>query len=78
VASETVLGNGHDDEICDIVYVKPTASRRNTRPPSPEVEALNRNSSQPVPYLLIGFGRWGSSDPWLGSRSRGRRSPERM
>jgi len=32
-----------------------------------EIEAMNRRLiEEKTPYLLIGFGRWGSSDPWLG------------
>ena len=32
-----------------------------------ELEAINKNLVKvSKPYLLIGFGRWGSSDPWLG------------
>jgi hypothetical protein len=31
------------------------------------VEALNRGLlAEGRPYVLIGFGRWGSADPWLG------------
>ncbi|MGD8450184.1 MAG: PEP/pyruvate-binding domain-containing protein [Phycisphaerae bacterium] len=68
VASETVLGNGRDDSIADVVYVKPTAfEARHTPAIAAEVETLNRElASAGRPYVLIGFGRWGSSDPWLG------------
>jgi hypothetical protein len=32
-----------------------------------DIEAINeRLGDEGRPYLLIGFGRWGSSDPWLG------------
>jgi len=32
-----------------------------------QLEAINRRMlNDRRPYLLIGFGRWGSSDPWLG------------
>ena len=32
-----------------------------------QLEQINRVlESESLPYLLIGFGRWGSSDPWLG------------
>ena len=67
-ASETVLGNGEADDILDIVYVKPeTFDARATRAVAGEIEQFNRDlAAAGRPYLLIGFGRWGSSDPWLG------------
>ena len=68
VASETVLGSGQIDTIRDVVYVKPASFHaKHTRDIATEVRDLNqRLASQQRPYLLIGFGRWGSSDPWLG------------
>ncbi len=68
VASETVLGNGRRDDISDIVYVVPeTFEPRFTPLISAELERLNATLlAESRPYLLIGFGRWGSSDPWLG------------
>ncbi len=68
VASEKVLGNGIVDSILDVVYVKPDSFTAKNNPRiAMELEGINRhlvNSGDP--YLLIGFGRWGSSDPWLG------------
>jgi hypothetical protein len=68
VASEKVLGNGMVDSILDVVYVKPDSfSAKNSPRIAMELEGINRhlvNSGDP--YLLLGFGRWGSSDPWLG------------
>ena len=68
VASERVMGNGTVDGICDIVFVKPdTFESRHTRAIAQELDQLNRKlASNRRPYLLVGFGRWGSSDPWLG------------
>jgi Pyruvate phosphate dikinase, AMP/ATP-binding domain len=68
MASRRVLGNGDLDTVCDIVYVKPrTFDGRASRAIGEEVAALNRRlSGEGRPYLLLGFGRWGSSDPWLG------------
>lgn len=67
-ASETVLGNGETGDIHDVVYVKPeTFDARATRAVAGEIEVFNRAlTAAGRPYLLIGFGRWGSSDPWLG------------
>ena len=67
-ASETVLGNGLNNAILDVVYVKPaTFEAKHTPAIAAEIDALNRELvSEGRPYVLIGFGRWGSSDPWLG------------
>jgi len=35
-----------------------------------------RLSENSTPYLLIGVGRWGSNDPWLGIPVHGIKSPE--
>lgn len=68
VASEIVLGNGRREDIRDIVYVVPEAFEPRFTPLIvPELERMNASlMEQGRPYLLVGFGRWGSSDPWLG------------
>lgn len=68
LASERVLGNGIVDTISDIVYVQPEHfEARHTPQIAKELETINRRLLDAGrPYLLIGFGRWGSSDPWLG------------
>jgi len=68
VASSTVMGNGCVDTIRDIVYVKPDVfDAGHTREIASEIAAVNRDLVRTGrPYLLIGFGRWGSQDPWLG------------
>jgi hypothetical protein len=68
VSSDRVMGNGQNDTITDIVFVKPDVfDAKETRQIVSEIDAVNRNLlSDNRPYLLIGFGRWGSSDPWLG------------
>jgi len=68
LASDHVLGNGVIDDVRDIVYVRPDAFETQHTPRiATEIEALNKNLvGEKHPYLLIGFGRWGSSDPWLG------------
>ena len=66
--STKVLGNGRMENLHDIVVVD---SQRFERSRSQEVAravahfnaALNAENR---PYLLIGVGRWGSNDPWLG------------
>jgi hypothetical protein len=65
VASESVLGNGAIYTIQDIVYIKPEIFEVNkTNLIAKELEKLNHQLVQAKhPYVLIGFGRWGSSDP---------------
>lgn len=66
--SDRVMGNGAEDSIRDVVYVIPEAFEARLTPTvASELEAFNRRlRNEGKPYLLIGFGRWGSSDPWLG------------
>jgi hypothetical protein len=68
LSSTQVLGNGTLSDICDVVYVRPdTFDARHTRRMAMDIERINRRlTGEGRPYLLIGFGRWGSSDPWLG------------
>jgi hypothetical protein len=68
LASDRVMGNGALETILDVVYVKPEPFESRFTPQiATELEQLNRPLlEQTRPYLLIGFGRWGSSDPWLG------------
>jgi pyruvate phosphate dikinase-like enzyme len=68
LASDSVMGNGASDGIRDIVYVKPGCfDKRATREIAAEVEQFNATLLDAgAPYLLIGFGRWGSADPFLG------------
>lgn len=65
VASESALGNGTINTIEDIVYVKPdNFNVKHTRIIAKELEKMNRALLElKRPYVLIGFGRWGSSDP---------------
>ena len=66
--SDRVLGNGVWQTIRDIVFVKPDVFDAARSPQvAAEVDTLNaRLCDAGIPYLLIGPGRWGSSDPWLG------------
>jgi hypothetical protein len=68
VTSNTVLGNGTSEGVVDIVYVCPdTFSAEHSREIAQEIGDANRRlREQKRPYLLIGFGRWGSTHPSLG------------
>ncbi|MBR1630341.1 MAG: phosphoenolpyruvate synthase [Paludibacteraceae bacterium] len=68
ITSDNALGHGVVDNIQDIIFVRPEAfdasktelMREQVAQLNAQLVALRR------PYLLIGPGRWGSSDPWLG------------
>ena len=73
--SANSLGHGISEDVTDVVYVK--AGDDFTAADNPaiadEIEQINRrflSSSQggtaAGSYILVGPGRWGSSDPWLG------------
>jgi hypothetical protein len=62
------LGNGLVDNIRDIVYVKPqTFNPSRTNEIAIIVEKINKQFVESGKnYVLVGPGRWGSADPWLG------------
>jgi hypothetical protein len=68
VASDNVLGNGHDDSLCDVVYLRPESfDPARTLQMATELERINRDLiAEDRRYLLIGFGRWGTSDARCG------------
>ncbi len=68
ISSDHALGNGTLGTIKDVVFVKPASFEAKYSPRiAEELEALNSSLKETsTPYMLIGFGRWGSSDPWLG------------
>jgi hypothetical protein len=68
IRSERSMGNGRVDDITDVVWVDPARfDRSRTRELATEIEALDRRLREAGRrYLLIGFGRWGTRDPWLG------------
>jgi hypothetical protein len=66
--STMALGNGEVTDIADIVFVNPaTFEAARTIDIAGEVGRLNKQLEvQKRKYLLIGPGRWGSADRWLG------------
>ena len=68
LASDAVMGNGIADNIHDIVFVRPEHfSPMQTPVIAQQLDLINQQlSDQHQPFLLIGFGRWGSSHPSLG------------
>lgn len=66
--STNSLGHGVMDEIYDVVYVKTEGYQAsNNKQIALEIEKVNqRFLDEGKNYVLIGPGRWGSSDSWLG------------
>ena len=66
--SERAMGNGVIRDIYDIVVVdRERFERSKSHEVAIEVSQFNRQlMGERRPYLLIGVGRWGSFDPWLG------------
>ncbi len=67
--SHNSLGHGIHEDICDVVYVKtgPQFTAMNNPRIADEIERLNRQfMANGRHYVLVGPGRWGSSDYWLG------------
>jgi len=66
--SDHALGNGEVHGLFDLVYVKPeTFNAAKTPEIGEQIGELNRRFlDQNKNYVLIGPGRWGSSDHWLG------------
>ena len=66
--SETALGHGIMDGVKYIVYVRPDTFDRMRNPETArEIERINKElTERGEPYILIGPGRWGSSDYSLG------------
>ena len=68
IRSNNALGHGIMDEMHDIVYVKTeNYSASNNQLIAYDIEKLNDEFlKEGRNYILVGPGRWGSSDAWLG------------
>ncbi|HED08080.1 MAG TPA: histidine kinase [Ignavibacteria bacterium] len=66
--SKQVMGNGLINDVFDIVLVDFNIfERANSREVADEVTHFNSKLvTNKRPYLLVGVGRWGTKDPWLG------------
>jgi len=66
--SENSLGHGLIEDVCDVIYVKTTNYTAANNPLiAAEIEKINQAFiEQDSNYILVGPGRWGSSDKWLG------------
>ena len=68
LASESVLGHGIISDVRDIIYVKSRSfNAANNQLIAYDIEKMNRQfTGTEKGYILVGPGRWGSSDTWLG------------
>jgi hypothetical protein len=68
VRSGSVLGNGIFDTLRDVLVVDlDRFDRAKTVEIAAQVARLNAELvAEGSPYILVGLGRWGSADPWLG------------
>lgn len=68
LSSTSVLGHGIINDVQDVIYVKTGAfNAANNQLIAYEIEKMNRKfTGTETNYVLVGPGRWGSSDPWLG------------
>ena len=68
ILSDSALGNGSFKGIQDLIYIKPESfNPANNKKISVVIDNLNSSFiKQGTGYVLIGPGRWGSTDPWLG------------
>ena len=67
--SNNSLGHGISEDVFDVVYVKTDENFTAANNPmiADEIETINRKFlNEDKNYILIGPGRWGSSDYWLG------------
>ncbi len=68
VRSESALGHGRSDVLSDVILIDPTRLERSETPRvAMAIDAINRRlRAEGRSSILIGPGRWGSRDPWLG------------
>ena len=67
--SHMSLGHGVSEDVCDVVYVKTddNFTAMNNTTIADQIERFNRKfAAEGKSYVLVGPGRWGSSDSWLG------------
>jgi len=66
--SHSALGNGSIENLFDLIYIKPEVFKPSeTKKIAADLEKLNTQFAKDRKnYILVGPGRWGSSDPWLG------------
>ncbi len=68
IRSHNAIGHGVTSDVYDVVYVKTDDYSAGNNPAiADEIEKINRRFlEEGRNYVLVGPGRWGSSDSWLG------------
>ncbi len=68
ITCKSALGNGIINTLQDVIYVRPESfdASRNTEIGEAVGKVNEEFLREGKNYILIGPGRWGSSDPWLG------------
>lgn len=68
IRSHNAIGHGVTTDVFDVVYVKTENYTASYNPAiADEIAGINRRFlEEGKNYVLVGPGRWGSSDPWLG------------
>ncbi|MEA3462741.1 MAG: pyruvate, phosphate dikinase, partial [Bacteroidota bacterium] len=68
IYAEKSMGNGKVDNITDLVYVEPELfDKMKTREIAAQIEQFNQKLvKEDRKYILIGPGRWGTRDPFIG------------
>ncbi len=68
IRSDSALGTGWIPDVCDVIYLKRDAfDKMKTMEMAAEIRELNSAlREEGRQYILIGYGRWGSSIPTLG------------
>jgi hypothetical protein len=66
-SSKITLGDGLINDVRHIVFVDPKLFKPAiTKDIAKEIHAINQILIKKHPYILVGPGRWGSADSWLG------------
>ncbi len=68
ICAEKSMGNGKIDHITDLVFVAPDSfNKMKTKEIAEQIEEFNRKLvAEDRKYILIGPGRWGTRDPFIG------------
>ena len=68
IYAEKSMGNGKVDDITDMIYVDPEKfDKMRTKEIAVQIEQINRKMvKEDRKYILIGPGRWGTRDPFIG------------
>ena len=65
--SSITLGDGRIESVKDLIIVnQDTFETSKTSEIADEVSKINKKFKNDEKYILVGPGRWGSADPWLG------------